>query len=188
MSTEGVSAADSGRFPANVEASTPSSSMKIVMKPMKYVQLDKRNYYSWEAQFSAMLRGFQLFDYVLGKVELSSPSSIQQDQLILRWKLTGISTTILPQVALRKTSAEVWDGLRRLYASGTQTRQLHIRLQLQSIRKRGLSMDEYIAKISILKNALASTGEGLKDSEIILITLGGLGNEFESFVTAITTV
>lgn len=107
MSTEGVSAADSGRFPANVEASTPSSSMKIVMKPMKYVQLDKRNYYSWEAQFSAMLRGFQLFDYVLGKVELSSPSSIQQDQLILRWKLTGISTTILPQVALRKTSAEV---------------------------------------------------------------------------------
>lgn len=129
-----------------------------------------------------------IFDYVLGRVELSSPSSIQQDQLILSWTLTNISITTLPQVASRKTLAEVWDGLRKLYASGTHARQLHIRLHLQSIRKGGLSIEDYFSKISILKNALASTGEeGLKESEIILITLGGLGNEFESIVTAITT-
>lgn len=47
-------------------------------------------------------------------------------------------------------------------------------------------MDEYISKVLVLKDALAATGEKLKESEIILITLGGLGEEFESFVTALT--
>lgn len=52
-----------------------------------------------------MLHGFQLMGYVLGEVELSTPTAIQQDQLILSWILTGISTAIIPQVAAYKTSA-----------------------------------------------------------------------------------
>lgn len=48
-------------------------------------------------------------------------------------------------------------------------------------------MDEYISKVSILKDALAVTSEKLKESEVILITLGGLNEEYESFVIAITT-
>lgn len=48
-------------------------------------------------------------------------------------------------------------------------------------------MEEFLAKISILKDVLAATGERLKDSEIILDTLGALGNGYESFVTSVTT-
>lgn len=51
-------------------------------------------------------------------------------------------------------------------------------------------MDEYTVKVSVLKDALVATGKTLKESEIILITrftLGGLGEEFESFVTSITS-
>lgn len=47
-------------------------------------------------------------------------------------------------------------------------------------------MEEYITKVSILKDALVITREKVKDSEVILITLGGLGNKYESFVTSIT--
>lgn len=56
-----------------------------------------------------------------------------------------------------------------------------------SYRKGDMSMEDFITKVSILKDALAATGEGLKESEIILITLGALGDEYESFVTSITT-
>lgn len=48
-------------------------------------------------------------------------------------------------------------------------------------------MEEFVTKVSVIKDALAATGEPLKESEVILITLGALGDEFESFVTSITT-
>lgn len=48
-------------------------------------------------------------------------------------------------------------------------------------------MEEFITKVSILKDSLAPTGDTLKQLEIILITLGALGEEYESFVTSITT-
>jgi len=131
---------------------------KIVMKHSRCVLLEKENYYSWEAQFSAMLCGYELMPYVEGSVELSTPVARQQDQLILSWLLTGISPTILPQVVSFRTSAGVWQCLRKLYASSTQTCQLHLRLQLQTIRKGNLSMEDFISRIVVLKDSLAFTG------------------------------
>lgn len=48
-------------------------------------------------------------------------------------------------------------------------------------------MEDYILWISVLKDALAATEEKLKDSEIILIALGGLSEDYESFITFIMT-
>lgn len=48
-------------------------------------------------------------------------------------------------------------------------------------------MEEFITKVSILKDVLATTEEMLKESEIILIALGALNDDYESFVTSITT-
>lgn len=133
-----------------------------------------------------MLRRFDLISYVRGDVELVSPEIIQHDQLILSWILTGISTSIVLEVTSYKTSASVWQCLQRLYASGTQTQQLHLRLQLQLVRKGGTSMADYILKILVLKDALVATKEKLKESEVILIVLGGLSDEYEAFVTSLT--
>lgn len=48
-------------------------------------------------------------------------------------------------------------------------------------------MSQYLQNISIAKDKLASAGEKLRDSQIILIALGGLGPEYKLFVTSITT-
>lgn len=48
-------------------------------------------------------------------------------------------------------------------------------------------MEDFINRVVVLKDALATTGEKLKESEIILITFGALGEEYESFVTLIMT-
>lgn len=95
---------------------------------------------------------------------------IPQDQLILSWILTGVSSKILPQIAAFKTSAEAWDCLCWLYSSSTQTRQLHLRFPLPSIRKSNLSMENYILRISVWKDALVATGEKLKDSKSSFVT------------------
>lgn len=83
----------SGPNVTNLEA---SSSTMVVMKNNKCVILEKNNYFSWEAQFSAMLHGFKVMKYVKRTIDLSSATAMQQDQLILSWILTRISSSILP--------------------------------------------------------------------------------------------
>lgn len=41
-----------------------------------------------------------------------------------------------------------------------------------------MSMEDFITRVAVLKDALAATGEKLKESKIILITLGVLGEEY----------
>lgn len=43
------------------------------------------------------------------------------------------------------------------FNSGTQTRQIHIQRQLKTLQKRRLSMDDCIAKVAVLNDALASS-------------------------------
>lgn len=134
-----------------------------------------------------MLQGFGLIDYVEGRMDLSSPGAHQQDQLILSWILTGISLDILPQVVAYRTSTAVWAYLHKLFASGTLMQQLHLHFQLHTIQKGNLSIEDFITKISVLKDTLTATGERLKESDIILITLGAVGDGYNSFVTSVTT-
>lgn len=157
------------------------------MKHLKCVTLDSDNYFSWKAQFSALLRGYTLFGYVNGNIaiEEGSPAE-QQDQLILSWVFSSISPSLLPQVAVLSTSAKVWECLCQMHSSDSETRILHLQHQLQNIRKENLPMSEYLKRICVLKDKLAAAGDKLKDSQVILIALGGLGPEFQSFVTSIT--
>lgn len=50
-----------------------------------------------------------------------------------------------------------------------------------------MTIDEYLSKLLILKDELAAIGQEMKESEVILITLGGLSEEYKAFVTAIAT-
>lgn len=48
-------------------------------------------------------------------------------------------------------------------------------------------MGDFLPKVSILRDSLVATGETMKESVVILIVLSALGDEYESFVTSITT-
>lgn len=52
--------------------------------------------------------------------------------------------------------------------------------------KKGFEYRRVYHKGSVLKDALVAIGESLKESEVILITFGALGEEYKSFVTSIT--
>lgn len=59
--------------------------------------------------------------------------------------------------------------------------------EFSSIRKGVASMPDYIANANHLLDTLAMAGEPLSQSDIVLTVLGGLGVEYEPFVTSITT-
>lgn len=42
---------------------------------------------------------------------------------------------------------------------GTQTRQLHLRFQSQTIKKNDLSMEDFITKISVFERCIGDRGE-----------------------------
>lgn len=48
-----------------------------------------------------------------------------------------------------------------------------------------LRMDEFLHKIRALTDSLATSGETLKEIEVIDVVLGGLGSEYNNFVTNI---
>lgn len=109
-------------------AENVSLQSKVVMKHFRCIQLEKDNYYSRVAQFSAMLERFELMPYVEGNVDLdSSPIAWQHYKLIVSWILTGISPSILPQVVSFRTFAGVWLCLQWMYSSATETQQMNLR-------------------------------------------------------------
>lgn len=88
---------------------------------------------------------------------------------------------ILLQISSLTTLALVWSVLEKIYLSGSDRRVLWLKCQLQSIKKESLSIDEYLGQITILKDALITY------REIALITLDGLSQDYDSFVTSVIT-
>lgn len=135
-----------------------------------------------------MLKWYKLLTYVEGKVQITKGSMEEhQDQLILSWLLTSVSLTILPQVAALTTSFEVWECLNEMHTLASEMRLLHFCLEASINQESNQSMIEYLKNVSIAKDLLAVVGEKLKESQLILITLSGLGPKYSPFVTSITT-
>lgn len=59
--------------------------------------------------------------------------------------------------------------------------------QLLDVKKGSLSMFEYLAQIKNLIEALALVEKIVRDNEIVLVMLDGLGIDYERFVTSIFT-
>lgn len=64
---------------------------------------------------------------------------------------------------------------------------LQIRIELATIKKRDMSAADYFRKIKGLSSELAAADAPLRDDEVIAYLLAGLGSDYDSFVTSMTT-
>jgi len=62
---------------------------------------------------------------------------------------------------------------------------MQLRLELQSMKKRSLSMIDYIIKVKGAANNLAAIGEPVSEQDQVMNLLGGLGSDYNAVVTAI---
>jgi hypothetical protein len=169
-------------------------------------KLHKENYMSWRGLAEPFLKGHDLYGFLdgtkippsplvstspTGTVTTSTdPDTLwwhRQDQLILSMLMSSISDAMLPQVLGCKTAQELWNTLDRTFTSESQARVLNLRLQLTTAKKGNLSVSDHFHKIKHITATLAAAGHPVSDSEFTAYLLGGLGPEYDPFVTSVTT-
>lgn len=74
-----------------------------------------------------------------------------------------------------------------MFFSGSKTRVMQIRIQLANLKKSNSSITDYFNRVKNLVDALSSIDIPLRDDEISSYMLVGLGEEYDSLVTSVTT-
>jgi hypothetical protein len=170
------------------------------------IRLTKTNFLLWRAQLLPYLRSSKLMGYLDdtlpapaqkivastagGAKPVSNPTYecwYDQDQQLLSGLLSSMTKDILRDVIGAKTSKEVWDSLQKKFASSIKARTVHIRVELATVKKRDLSAADFFRKITGLASELAAADAPLRDEEVLAYLLAGLPDDYDPFVTSITT-
>jgi hypothetical protein len=170
------------------------------------VRLKKTNYLIWRGQLLPHLRSNQLLGFLDGTISapakqivsssadgaqlVPNPEYVKwfnQDQQLLSGLLSSMSEEILPDVNDSGTSKEAWDKLQRMFGSATRARVVQIRVDLATAKKGDLSAGDYFSRIKGLASELAAANSPISDDEVIVYLLAGLGPDYDSFVTSMTT-
>ena len=93
----------------------------------------------------------------------------------------------MTQLVGLNTTSEIWSALETLFAAASKARIMQLRLQIQTSKKGGSSMMEYLLKVKSIADNLAAIGEPVSEQDQILYLLGGLGAEYISFVIYVTS-
>jgi hypothetical protein len=74
-----------------------------------------------------------------------------------------------------------------MFSSAVRARAVQVRIDLANMKKQVLSAADYFRKIKGFAVELAAAETPLRDDEIIAYLLAGLGSDYDSFVTSMTT-
>lgn len=172
-------------------------------------KLTKGNHNMWLAQVTATLQGAHLAGYI--KADAKPPAKfleadaaataagkkdpvpnpdheewIAKDSQVRGYLFSSLSKEIFSQVASSTTSAKLWAAIHGLQASQSRTRVIATRMALATATKGSSTVAEYFTKMKGLADEMASAGRKLDDEELVSYILTGLGEDFESVVTAVS--
>ncbi|KAL5829699.1 hypothetical protein ACOSQ3_019167 [Xanthoceras sorbifolium] len=99
----------------------------------------------------------------------------QQDQILLVWMLSSITQELLPEFVGCQTTCETWKSIEQLFSAQSKANVMQLKLQLQTLKKAGLSMTEYLKKKKSIMDVLAFAGHPLTNDDKLMQILGGLG-------------
>ncbi|OVA14795.1 hypothetical protein BVC80_1149g1 [Macleaya cordata] len=143
------------------------------------VKLDETNCLLWLTQFKPLLKGYNLQGYIDGTLPCpprTLPDSTEvnpdftkweeQDQILLGWLLSSLSDTILSRLVGLSTSREVWSALEKRFAPKTCAHHMHLRRELQTLRKGNKTMQQYFSYAKQLFDALVASGNPITDNDL----------------------
>ncbi|GMQ08672.1 hypothetical protein CsSME_00052291 [Camellia sinensis var. sinensis] len=159
------------------------------------------NFLIWKNQIHNMLRATGLIGYVDGSIpcppaqikdssgsEISNPTRVQWDLIdahLLSCLTATLSSPIYSTVVQFKHCYEVWNALIKRFTILSRSHIHQLKNKLNAVSKKGASMEEYLTQIKNLSNQLALASAVVDDEDLVLITLNGLPDEYDSFKTAI---
>ena len=178
-----------------ISSSSPSNPSMVIMSTLSpvIIKLDCSNYIFWKSKILPAARAHDLEAFLLGTklkpvetivdstnsitpmVNPDYVSWIRHDQFVMSWLLSSISEQMLGHVVQYRSAAEVWSVLHKLFSTKSKARALQLRLFLQTTKKGGNSIEEYVLKMKTLVNSFIAAGQEISDDDLILYILGGLG-------------
>lgn len=100
--------------------------------------------------------------------------------------MSSIQQNLLSTVIHYDTAKELWETLTSMFISQTQARLMPLKMQIQTQKKRSMSMSEYFAKMKRIANNLALAGKPVELNDFIMHILTGLdSSDYESLVTTV---
>nr|TKR79643.1 hypothetical protein D5086_0000270390 [Populus alba] len=112
---------------------------------------------------------------------------LRQDSLILAIINTSLTEDVLSQVMSYTTSKDVWLALQQNFSSISRAKAVQLRTQLATARKGAMNAKDYFISIKRMSDELALAGQPLTSDEILTYILTGLGQEYDSLVSTITS-
>ena len=100
-------------------------------------------------------------------------------RMVLSWISYFLTLEILGQIIGYPTSHTTWMALKKIFVSSI-AQVMQLRLAFQITRKGSLSMMEYILKLKMLTDNLATIGELVSESDPVLQLLRGPGADYNS--------
>jgi hypothetical protein len=108
-----------------------------------------------------------------------------QEQQVLSYLLTSVSHDVLVQVVVLPSTTDVWKHIEAAFASQSRARVINTRMALATTQKGSLTVAEYISKMKVLVDDMASAGKKLDDEDFTSYVLAGLDAEYNSVVSSI---
>jgi hypothetical protein len=170
------------------------------------LKLNKTSFLVWRGLLEPFLQGHDLYGFIDGTKTPSHPYTstspdrsitistdpetaqwFRQDQLILSMLMSTISEELLPQVLGCCTAQELWNAIERTFMSASRANTMTLHYQLATAKKGSSSIIDYFHRLKHTAATLAAAGQPFNDYEFTSFLLVGLGLEYDSLVTSITT-
>jgi hypothetical protein len=150
------------------------------------------NYLQWKVRMSAILRENKIWSFVSTIVVAPTTDPIALDlhevkeAKAQRLILDGVKDHLIPHLAEKKTTKEMWDALKNLYEAKNENQKMALKDKLHDTKMgKGESVASYLTRVAQVKDELAAVGEVISDSELVRIALKGFTKEWEVFVKCV---
>ncbi|PNY08092.1 histone deacetylase [Trifolium pratense] len=109
----------------------------------------------------------------------------QQDQMLLSWLQSTLSSEILARFLGSRTSQDLWGKILSFFHKQLRAKARMLRVELRSTTLENRSIREYLLRIRLIIDNLASIGDPLPLSQHIDVILEGLPAEFNSVISVV---
>jgi hypothetical protein len=150
------------------------------------------NYLQWKVRIATILRENKLWEFVNTIVTIPSSDPIALDihevkeARVQRILLDGVKDHLIPHLAEKQTTKEMWDALKGLYENKNENMKMALRDKLHNTRMaKGENVASYLTQIRKVRDELVVVGETVPDSELVRIALKGFTKEWDVFVKCV---
>ena len=91
---------------------------------------------------------------------------------------------IIPHIREGKSANEIWGILKELYEIRNSNRLLFLKSKIMSLKmEENETIASFVARIKDLKKKLADIGHTVDDTDLVTITMNGVTNDYQMFIT-----